>query len=233
MRLIYSILCITAIAALFAWNAQASDLSGGFAADLKTSKLDAASAEFLATFCEKKAGMFTIPTKKVCDAILSDAKMTQATFDYCLDQSKDKGSQQLQYFSTCAKFVKGREYPYSYITACHNVTEKMNTGVQVSSVKICLDYLSNTSSSFNSDAYEFCLNANDNNFQKAKPCINSVRDREVDTQKLARECLKNGEPTKDTNDCVDKLADSMPSLIACGKTNRIPASAEPKKKAVR
>jgi hypothetical protein len=213
------------ITAFFAWNAQASDLSGAKAKELSSSILDESSLSFMATLCEKEAGVITIPNKKTCKTIINSAKMTQETFDYCQDQAKSGNFPFLSTFYTCVKNYAGRDYPHSYIAICQKVRDNNYGGIEASSPKVCLDYLSSTSAVFNSDAFELCLKANEGSMKYAKPCFNSIRDREIDTQKLERECFKNGKPNKDTLACIEKLTDSMPVAVNCSKSNRTASDA--------
>lgn len=213
MRFVYSILCILGVALLFGWNAQAHDLVGGLARDLKSASLDASSAKYLSELCEKEGHYIVPPTIGNCKKIIDNSKLTQSTFNYCMDSSKSK-SMPFNAFVECVDQVQGKDYPLSYIKACEKVRAKGNYP-PLSSQKVCLEYLANSKAGYDSEAYALCMKINEYDFRHAKSCLNAIRDRNIDVQLLERECLKDGKAHAESNSCIEKLTDTMPSETNC------------------
>lgn len=216
MRLLVSILFSVGIAIFFAMTAQASDLVGGQASALTGSRLNMESQKILKNLCDNQS-LFSTPTKSSCVSSVQEIQVSQEVFDYCTHKPKNKFF--VESTLDCLKNASGADYPLQYLKVCESIHYKYEAGIVKSSAEVCLRYLSTTRSSFNSAAFELCAKAGKNHFKHVKPCLNWIRDRDIDVQKFERECFKKDrseEPMK----CIERLADSAPVLMDCGNSNR-------------
>ncbi|MEK2645623.1 hypothetical protein [Bdellovibrio sp. BCCA] len=189
----------------FGLSVQANEIIGGQAPEIKAHQLNESSLAELKKKCDP-TGMLTMPTKAVCNEVIGKSFLTQEAFDYC------QGKGNLGEFVECVKNLSGRDYPFTYVEACKKVHEN-----NLSSVKKCLDYLAQVESSFDSEGFKFCLEANDERLHYAKPCINAIRDRQVDVQKIKRACIDERSMGEKFDDCVFRLTDKAPSVASCVK----------------
>ncbi|WP_374073337.1 hypothetical protein [Bdellovibrio bacteriovorus] len=185
--------------------ANANELIGSQAPEIKAHQLDQKSLAILKEKCAN-TGMLTIPNRSECTREVDAAVLTQESFDYC------QGKERLSDFISCIENLSGRDYPHSYVEACKKVRDS-----NLTSIKMCHEYLAQTESSFDSEAFHFCLASNEGKFHYAKPCINAIRDRKVDAQKLKRECIDERAMGESFNDCVFRLTDKAPSVASCVK----------------
>lgn len=213
MRVVLSIFLSLGIAIFFAVAAQANDLQGKQAKLLTASALNPASQKYMEKLCAHQ-GYLTMPTKRVCDRVVSESPLSQVSFDYCMDKTKSRGNR-VSSALECFEQTAGADYPLEYIKTCEKVTPINFGGNETSSMRICLKYLAGTSSSFDSEAFALCFKATERDFEEAKPCLNSIRDRKIDAQKLERECFDNGKPNRETLSCIDKISDSAPMATEC------------------
>lgn len=226
MRLIISILLSIGIAFFFGLTAQANDIFPHKAKKLTKYELNAASQEAMNQLCDKQ-GYMTIPTKTVCSKTVQNSPVSQMGFDYCSDKfSESRGH--ISGFIECISQLGGADYPLEYLKACETVVTKNFGGNETSSMRKCLQYLASTHSNFDSEAMSLCFKATENDFKRAKPCLNSIRDRQIDVQKMDRECFPNGRSDEDTLSCIEKIADVAPLSNPCDKSLRTPSSLAPK-----
>lgn len=183
----------------------ANEIVGSQAPEIKTHQLDQKSLAILTEKCAD-TGMLTIPNRNECNRIVEASLLTQSSFEYCQDKTR------LSDFVDCIENLSGRDYPHSYIEACKKVRDS-----NLTSVKMCLEYLAQTESSFDSEGFHFCVHSNEGKFHYAKPCINAIRDRKVDAQKLKRECIDERAMGERFDDCVFRLTDKAPSVTSCAK----------------
>lgn len=208
MKLLFSVVCIFGFAFLFAWNAQAEMLYGGMAPTLTHSTLSDEAANYLATFCDVEAKTFVPPSASQCKEVINGTFYTQTSFDFCKENSKSKGMP-FSYFVTCMRDLGHRDYSPEYLKACAKVKYK-NLPTIKSSPQECLNYLAQSNSSFNAEIFEICLATGENDLPKSKPCLNAIRDRELDVQKVRRDCLSHGKVHAETLSCIEKLSDAAP-----------------------
>jgi len=185
----------------------ANEIVGSQARALTANELDSTSLATLQNKCAK-AGLVTIPNKTVCKGVIDKALLTQSSFDYCERKNPEMG-----WFVSCVENLSGFDYPLSYLEACKKVREGFR-----SSTKECLQYLAQIEGNFDSEAFQFCIEANEGKLGYAKPCLNAIRDRKVDAQKLRRECVDERSMGERFNDCVVRLTDKSASVNSCGKS---------------
>lgn len=200
---------LTVLFSFFSIATFANEIVGSQAPVLTKTQVSAESLAYLQKRCAAETGVLTLTKKSVCDKVAAESLLTQTNFDYC----KDRG-QNISELVSCLKDLSGRAYPLEYIDVCRKVREDSG---HLSGFKICLDYLAQTDSTFDSEGFKLCVDANDRRIDYAKGCLNAIRDRNVDVQKLKSACVDHRWFSEQLDTCVARETDKAPSSSACAK----------------
>lgn len=158
--------------------------------------------------CGKVSAMLP-SAKRACERALGDKRVSPAAAAYCAEHP-DYG------LEACLASVLGREFSPGIFAAC----KQTENGKGAPAKEQCLEYFAKTSSQYDSELVKLCFSHSLRRFSQAIPCLNSIRDRDVDASAVKNECKDkvSGVAFRDETfeECVERIASSAPLLRCAG-----------------
>lgn len=181
---------------------------GGDFPPLSGFQVEADQRERLRQRC-REIGFRSAGSREPCLRLAESGQFSQPAMEMCL------GMNDASIYS-CLSQIDGVEVPAGVARSCARATA---SSVTEDSISECLLYFRETTSSFPVEMVQFCLRRSGGSFRRARSCLNTVRDREVDASALMEECERPSSRWPDVEMCLDENSRRAPVLCNAGLRN--------------
>lgn len=166
----------------FSFGARAEDIGPYAVEKLEMDSDDTATAgASVQKYCEDyNANKMAVQKSLPCD-FWGKGRFDTAAVKFCFEEK--------MYRSDCLEAVRNLKVSENVIALCRNFRDG-DKGLNFRTE--CLQYFSHSNSVYDLGAAKFCVKEAGSNLDQAIPCLNAIRDRQVDAEALKKSCANRG-----------------------------------------